>query len=208
MRLTVDGRSCILCRKRKIKCNRGTPCSNCLRSRNVSCVYEEVSPPRPARRIRQSSNSRPGSTINIGQFSRSGDQHNDMQVDQSSTIDTVTTAHTSPSTAPTANTSVETCQSSPEEIQSMIYRIKQLEEQLSKASHQFPGNITPSPNYNISTTTSHFAGTFSVHSETLGGGQQPTISRAIMHKTRVFGQSHWMNGVAQVRLVQRARLIG
>ncbi|KAL4747316.1 hypothetical protein BDW72DRAFT_206607 [Aspergillus terricola var. indicus] len=32
--------SCILCRTRKIKCNRERPCSNCLRSRTGTCVYE------------------------------------------------------------------------------------------------------------------------------------------------------------------------
>ncbi|KAL4765480.1 uncharacterized protein BDW70DRAFT_168767 [Aspergillus foveolatus] len=32
--------SCMLCRTRKIKCNRERPCSNCLRSRTGTCVYE------------------------------------------------------------------------------------------------------------------------------------------------------------------------
>ncbi|KAL4818056.1 hypothetical protein BDW67DRAFT_190158 [Aspergillus spinulosporus] len=32
--------SCMLCRTRKIKCNRERPCSNCLRSRTGACVYE------------------------------------------------------------------------------------------------------------------------------------------------------------------------
>ncbi|ERT03438.1 uncharacterized protein SPSK_08313 [Sporothrix schenckii 1099-18] len=37
--------SCTLCRRRKIRCNREQPCSNCLRSRkNVACVYEELPP--------------------------------------------------------------------------------------------------------------------------------------------------------------------
>lgn len=32
--------SCALCRKRKLRCNRETPCSNCLKSKTGSCVYE------------------------------------------------------------------------------------------------------------------------------------------------------------------------
>ncbi|CAK7214909.1 hypothetical protein SEUCBS140593_002349 [Sporothrix eucalyptigena] len=37
--------SCTLCRRRKIRCNREQPCSNCLRARkNVACVYEELPP--------------------------------------------------------------------------------------------------------------------------------------------------------------------
>ncbi|KAF2829553.1 hypothetical protein CC86DRAFT_346377, partial [Ophiobolus disseminans] len=38
--------SCILCRKRKIRCNRETPCSNCVRSKNAACVYEADVPTR------------------------------------------------------------------------------------------------------------------------------------------------------------------
>jgi hypothetical protein len=32
--------SCTLCRKRKIRCNKETPCSNCVKSKTGSCVYE------------------------------------------------------------------------------------------------------------------------------------------------------------------------
>ncbi|KAL5000198.1 hypothetical protein BDV10DRAFT_200174 [Aspergillus recurvatus] len=36
--------SCTLCRARKIRCNRERPCSNCLRSRTGTCVYESLDP--------------------------------------------------------------------------------------------------------------------------------------------------------------------
>ncbi|KAL4985030.1 hypothetical protein BDW68DRAFT_193266 [Aspergillus falconensis] len=36
--------SCMLCRARKIRCNRERPCSNCLRSRTGACVYESLDP--------------------------------------------------------------------------------------------------------------------------------------------------------------------
>ena len=36
-------RSCSLCRRRKLRCNRENPCSNCMRSRNGTCVYEDPS---------------------------------------------------------------------------------------------------------------------------------------------------------------------
>ncbi|KAL7937221.1 hypothetical protein V8C35DRAFT_295094 [Trichoderma chlorosporum] len=32
--------SCALCRKRKLRCNRQRPCSNCIRSKTETCVYE------------------------------------------------------------------------------------------------------------------------------------------------------------------------
>ncbi|KAF2646535.1 hypothetical protein P280DRAFT_544881 [Massarina eburnea CBS 473.64] len=34
--------SCVLCRRRKIRCNRETPCSNCVRSKTDTCVYDNV----------------------------------------------------------------------------------------------------------------------------------------------------------------------
>ncbi|TLS28821.1 hypothetical protein PpBr36_01410 [Pyricularia pennisetigena] len=32
--------SCTLCRQRKVRCSRGTPCTNCIRSRTGNCVYD------------------------------------------------------------------------------------------------------------------------------------------------------------------------
>ncbi|KAI6291425.1 hypothetical protein MCOR34_010178 [Pyricularia oryzae] len=32
--------SCTLCRQRKVRCSRGTPCTNCVRSRTGTCVYD------------------------------------------------------------------------------------------------------------------------------------------------------------------------
>ncbi|KAK3297791.1 uncharacterized protein B0H64DRAFT_416719 [Chaetomium fimeti] len=40
--------SCILCRRRKIRCDRQTPCSNCIKSKNATCSYRDD--PRPPRR--------------------------------------------------------------------------------------------------------------------------------------------------------------
>ncbi|KAK4139426.1 uncharacterized protein C8A04DRAFT_15890 [Dichotomopilus funicola] len=33
--------SCILCRKRKIRCDKQIPCSNCTKSKNATCAYKE-----------------------------------------------------------------------------------------------------------------------------------------------------------------------
>ena len=52
IKLTKIGRSsCNLCRQRKIRCNREVPCSNCIRSRNPQCEFENlpIPPPRPQR---------------------------------------------------------------------------------------------------------------------------------------------------------------
>ncbi|KAF2260502.1 putative C6 transcription factor [Lojkania enalia] len=58
--------SCTLCRRRKLRCNRETPCSNCLRSKTSICVYENYSQP-PQRQVDNASTistaSTPGSQV-------------------------------------------------------------------------------------------------------------------------------------------------
>lgn len=185
--------SCITCRRRKIKCDQGKPCGGCQRSKSATCVYRDVSP--PARPHRGITKSRPTSKNDTNQQSA---DHLDREINQApSAPNTVTIAPKRQAVFIEANSSTRPGQSPTDEVQTLKARIKELEEQLSGTPRQSVGLTTPSPNYNNTTTTSHFAGTFHVHSESVGAGQAPTISRAIMHKTRVFGQSHWMNGVTQ-----------
>ena len=42
--------TCTLCARRKVKCDKGEPCSNCIKSK-VQCVYEAPAPHRPRKRI-------------------------------------------------------------------------------------------------------------------------------------------------------------
>lgn len=159
-------------------------------------MYETLSPP-PSRR------SRHGRTLDLDRPESEIYQF-PVQTDQSSNTshDTTASGHQSNSTpGVTGSTGPLTpaSQSSSREVETLHFKIKQLEEQLSRATRKPVGLSAPSPNYNIRTTTSHIAGTFHVQGEVPADGRTPTISRSIMHKTRVFGQSHWMNGVAQVR---------
>jgi hypothetical protein len=62
----------------------------------------------------------------------------------------------------------------------METRIRQLEEQLSKATQRTTESIIPSSDPNTETTTPRVAETFSVY------------------KTRMYGKSHWFNGVSLV----------
>jgi len=49
-------RSCVVCRTRKVRCDRQSPCSNCLRA-NIACVFPSTDrPPRWARRLNRVSN--------------------------------------------------------------------------------------------------------------------------------------------------------
>ena len=49
-------RSCVICRKRKVRCDKQSPCSNCSRA-NVACVFPSTErPPRWARRLERLTN--------------------------------------------------------------------------------------------------------------------------------------------------------
>lgn len=41
--------ACSLCARRKVKCDKGDPCSNCLKAQ-AHCLYEAPVPPRPRKR--------------------------------------------------------------------------------------------------------------------------------------------------------------
>ncbi|KAI1412342.1 hypothetical protein F5Y13DRAFT_199975 [Hypoxylon sp. FL1857] len=41
--------ACVTCARRKVKCDRGDPCSNCLKAR-IQCLYEAPAPNRPRKR--------------------------------------------------------------------------------------------------------------------------------------------------------------
>ena len=192
-----NNRSCTLCRKRKTRCNRGNPCSNCLRSRGGQCVYEQLSPPRPRGRAAQSEDRtssvpvEPPPDVN---------KNTSSVIPSRPSMSTVGTA-TDP---PTPASHVSTI-----EVESLRSRVKQLEEQLTAARISRSSIISsaPSPNVDIRTTTSHIAGTFHQQQEAPLSDHAPIISRSIMHKTRLFGQSHCMNGFAQVGLPHtRARM--
>lgn len=49
--VALSRRSCVTCRRRKVACNKQSPCSNCRRA-NIACVFPSTDrPPRWARRL-------------------------------------------------------------------------------------------------------------------------------------------------------------
>jgi len=89
-------------------------------------------------------------------------------------------------------------------VEWMKDRIKTLEEQLLKRietprAELTPAASAPTPNSGIETNVSGFGGTIYVHYETRSFDRRPqTITRSVTHKSRMFGQSHWMNTLALV----------
>ena len=52
----LQGRSCVVCRTRKVRCDKLSPCSNCRRA-NIACVFPSTErPPRWARRLERVAN--------------------------------------------------------------------------------------------------------------------------------------------------------
>ncbi|KAK7991020.1 hypothetical protein PG990_015300 [Apiospora arundinis] len=177
--------SCALCRKRKVRCDRQTPCSNCVRSRNENCVYEND---RPRNHVVDSGLRAP--TLITNSASRSSSRPTIPPYG----VDSRTVSSSAPTTPPST--------SGPDEanLEQMKLRIKHLEEQLETVVLKPDRSPVPIANSQIQTTSSRFGGTFHVHCGNDPSNQSHGIARSVSHKNRLFGQSHWaVNGVLQVR---------
>lgn len=190
-------RSCSVCRRRKTRCNRQSPCSNCVRSRRKeACVYdEEPQPARPRpRSIQPDHRHTPAQPLQMP----NGNVPAELTASTTSTcLDSsasVTAEPTSPAT--------DTTQVSARDIDLMQSKIRHLEQQLFKATPKSVNTATvATPATDIETTSSKFAGTFHVHGSNTAStlfGRSALMSRSISHKTRLLGQSHWMNGAVPI----------
>lgn len=164
-----------------MRCNRESPCSNCKRSRHGECVYDNPRPP-------------PNSSRNINR-SLAPDicgAHNTASLptpeDQSSTGRSATVASfPSPvSTAPHSDLP---------ELEALKSKVRLLEDQLAKSA----AASSTTPASNLETTSTQLGGTFHVHAQSQFGGAM-VIPRAISHKTRLFGQSHFVTGLPLVSI--------
>ncbi|KAI9042745.1 uncharacterized protein KD926_005075 [Aspergillus affinis] len=166
--------SCALCRRRKLRCNRENPCSNCLKARNASCIYESHSPP-----------SQPAQTLQ-----RLATDENASYTSKQSIV----SSNLSSSLAGSTTAPLPASQSSSQDVELMKSRIKDLEEQLSKAtsSKSTPRSQASPPNSEIETATSQIGGTYYFQRENSSFGPPQGLTRSVMHKTRLFGQSHWI----------------
>ena len=64
---TPKSRSCLVCRTRKVRCDRQSPCSKC-RQANIACVFPSTArPPRWARRLERLTNNAPASNAPLPQ---------------------------------------------------------------------------------------------------------------------------------------------
>jgi hypothetical protein len=100
--------------------------------------------------------------------------------------------------AKSTNASTLTSQLSTHDVESIKNKIRDLEEQLTKATPRSISSPSISPPSNEQATSSRIGGTFYVNRDSSLFGQTQTITRSVTHKTRLFGQSHWINVIPLV----------
>lgn len=164
--------ACEKCRRRKIKCDRNTPCDQCIRSKSETCAYLPDDAPVPAGKKRRvgishttntsttpstTSHESPSSTANIpaagafdaltDQFSIGGNSTTDPSKERASTV------------------------------RAPLDQLHQLRHKLPD-----PANTESAEPATVSSP---------IHNDALP-------MKGVFEKTRLFGQSHWMNSIEQV----------
>ncbi|CAM1504920.1 Fc.00g025110.m01.CDS01 [Cosmosporella sp. VM-42] len=172
--------------RRKIRCNRESPCSNCVRSRSESCIYDNNYASQAPQHNTQGQRSEP---ILSHEFREPLPVVGTSSIEKAPVAPTLlnSSVHTSRPTSTLAS------QQSIPDVESIKGQIKQLEEQLARLTPR--SSLSPSsPVYSdIETATSRLGGVIHMHRESRLFGQLDCISRSISHKGRLFGQSHWIN---------------
>ncbi|KAL3462228.1 hypothetical protein BJX64DRAFT_277308 [Aspergillus heterothallicus] len=210
--------SCTLCRRRKIRCNRESPCSNCVKSKTEPCVYDNNE---AALRSQQNLGFRQTFALDFAKVSHAAQAPrlgHDAQPAQVPHVPAHTvrqdmlppnaTVSRDPSTASRSVPSSSkgswsrTSQSAVSEVESLKSKIQQLEEQLSKVSQEPRGTPRPDARPELETASSGIAGTFHINRESRIDDDKHAISRnVVMHKSRLFGPSHWAQGASMFREV-------
>jgi hypothetical protein len=212
-------RSCTLCRKRKIRCNRELPCNNCVRSKapGLTCTYDKSANPPPKLAQTQTAQTR-ASPAKIGEIFLApklsppdsllydGDAV-DSETEEGQgrfPFEPVLVRNDARSIAP------KTSPGSVQDVDTMRSRIVQLEDQLLQLRYRnsassstvfTTNNSTTSPEENQEATAPGRAprrasAAYEFENEIFG--QALFTSRSVMHKKRLFGQSHWANCLAMV----------
>jgi len=153
--------SCVQCRARKVRCDRNSPCSQCVKTKCVQCIFAP-----------------------LPQFAWTSGRPSDIPAsDASASVSASTTttigglnghapsAASSPSGAHTPDSSAS--------VQSLLQRVKHLESQLDARKRH--SDLDASRAVPLARSEP-------------GQARKPYPVRGMQHKTRFFGQSHWMNG--------------
>lgn len=211
--MLIVRRSCTHCRRRKVRCNRESPCSNCVRTRKDTCTYDTDSHFAPLTirkqnpRVTQTTHdyknhSRDPTTSFDHDYGRHpGSNH--LSMESSATSPSVV-ASSRPGCSPVesstlADTPIDALPSSydpKQNVEATERRTTQVEERHSTATSPKKSAGPAALGLFSTKTVSYLANSHTVHESRLFGSCQ-VISRGTMHKSRLFGQSHWSNGIAE-----------
>lgn len=180
--------SCEQCRKRKIRCDRGLPCVNCVKSKITPCTYAPTHI--PASRVKkvasQAHDHDHGSdrTSTVVPIRAAPPAHESARPSPSEYIRQGPLYGSRSSSSIPSSTVGSTSDNS--SVDALLQRVRQLEQQLEN-------NVHISRN-----TEDRF-----VPNE----DEERTPMKGTVSKTRFFGQSHWMNGVDLVSRFPQRRLM-
>ncbi|KAI1258496.1 hypothetical protein F5Y18DRAFT_413410 [Xylariaceae sp. FL1019] len=178
-------RSCVECRRRKIRCDRNDPCSHCVLTK-CSCLYI-------ARRASTTSTTNFSQPENVaGRLTQAqrGTQpdpqgHSPYQ-DSSSTLvsptaDEASLQQSAPSTVQASNGE----RSKDDDIRELTSRIQSLERLLSQRDAGSAEGPAPTP----------------LPSHAQGDGSKPSDAPLVLNKSRLFGQTHWSSSVVEFKRI-------
>ena len=197
--LTGQYRSCTLCRSRKVKCNRELPCNNCVRAHRKECVYEDhphlrmstepcASERLPSQPERQCFDSTIASTLQPLHNSIGHEAVSDISIRSPVASDPysfTTLSGSSNSRTPISESSAAS--------------INLTTGQNGRAGpSRVPVALPIVNDYNTNPTTSGAAELCNRKDRDDLFGRPQIRGRLVIHKSRLFGQSHWMNGCDSV----------
>lgn len=155
------------------------------------CIYDN--PP-------TATSGRRSETTYAVRIATSGDRHSMSLPTPEDQVSNVGTHHGQPSTiggsTPIATPS---SQASTYEMETLRSRIRLLEGQVSHNTSGPAQSLISAPASNTETSSSQLGGTFHIHSQLQPDGAI-RLPRVISHKTRMFGQSHFVTGLPLVCL--------
>lgn len=190
--------ACEQCRYRKVRCDRASPCSTCVRTRNPDCTYAPA-PPALSARVRETVPSRSAAVVSasillepspsLGITTLGVPEH---VVAPSPAYSAALWSGLAQADSPSVSAPPSLI-SSATAVESLERKVKQLEKQLQSALSR---QRSPSATWSLR-KESHLPGE---SPESPTGARDvdktfvPLPIRGTLSKTRFFGQSHWASG--------------
>lgn len=164
--------ACEKCRRRKIKCDRNTPCDQCIRSKSETCVYLPDDSPVPTGRKRRVGMSHLTNTSTTPSTTSHGSPSSSANVPAAGAFDALAEQFSIG-----GNSIADPSKDRASTVRVPLDQLQQLRHKLPD-----PANLESAEPTTVSS---------SIHKDVLP-------MKGVFDKSRLFGQSHWMNSIEQV----------